>query len=147
MNIKRAIVPAAEAAPARSSRRCPATRAATLCVALATVGAVAPAGATTVGECLVTLDVLSELTAGAEFSSARADRDQAGLLGKVENAALKLDQAKFADSLQKLGDYRDKLGQLVDAAKINAQDGAELLDGLDAATACICQISPSDCAP
>ena len=95
-----------------------------------------PAQATTISECQALIGVLITDTQAATTLSAK---DEAALLGKAQNASLKLDQAKFADALQKLVDYQNTLNALHSAAKpkIGANDYATLSADVAAAIACV----------
>jgi hypothetical protein len=94
-----------------------------------------PAQATTISECQAVIGVLITDTQAATLSA----KDESALLGKAQNASLKLDQAKFADALQKLVDYQNTLNALHGAAKpkISAADYATLSADVAAAIACV----------
>jgi hypothetical protein len=110
-------------------------------LAIATGAAVAtPAHATTtVGECRVLIEDLSANTAAAT-SLGRAG---AGLVAKADAAAIKLDENKTADALEKLLDYDSTLDALLSAAKpkVSEIDHATLNTEVEAAIACIGDIS------
>lgn len=98
----------------------------------------APAAkATTISECEAQLDVLALQVQGVELTGRNADKDLAGLAGKVADAKLKLGQGKFADAFYKLDDFIDKLNQLLAAGKISRSSFDELYQGATAAKVCI----------
>lgn len=99
-----------------------------------------PARATTVSECKTLLDTLILETQSVTITGRNADRDRAGLLAKLTNAEIKLDQGKFADAIQKLQDYEAKVNQLLAAGNISLTDASTLLTGADEAIACIRQL-------
>ena len=75
----------------------------------------------------------------AEFLGKQADRDEASLLAKLDDAQAKLDAGKTADALGKLDDFRSKVIAFRDAPKpkIGTEDAQRLLDAVDALIACI----------
>jgi len=97
------------------------------------------ANAQTVSDCEAKIDVLITETKGAELLSKRAEMDRAGLIGKLKNALIKLDELKIGDAIQKVEDYRAKVVQLRDAGKpkISAKSAATLLTGADDVLACL----------
>jgi FIMAH domain-containing protein len=99
-----------------------------------------PACATTVSECKALIDTLITETQGVTITGRNADKDRAGLLGKLSNAEIKLDQGKFADAIQKLQDYETKVNQLLAAGNISSTDANTLLSGAEAAITCISQL-------
>ena len=96
-----------------------------------------PAQAETVTECQNKIDVLSGQTAEASFTGKNADKDRAGLLGKLDNASEKLDRGKNADAIQKLTDFRDTVATLNTQGKIDPDDANTLISGANDAIACI----------
>jgi len=101
--------------------------------------AAVPSQASTVSYCMELIDVLANETAGVEFLSRNAARDEASLLGKLERARMKLDQGKFADAIQKLDDFIAAVVSMRDAAKpkISSGDAALLIEGAEEVIACI----------
>ncbi len=89
---------------------------------------------TAISTCQTTIDNLSAATTSTAFTNAK---DQTGLLGKLSDAKVKLDQAKFADAVQKLNDYIFKLNQLIPAGKVDGAAGASLIAGANDAITCI----------
>jgi hypothetical protein len=103
------------------------------------------AQATTVSECQTAIANLKTETTSIAITGRNADKDRAGLIGKLDAAAFSLDQAKFCDAIQKLNDYRAKVNQLIAAGKINTDPmssptAQDLLTGADNAIACINQL-------
>ena len=67
-------------------------------------------------------------------------KDRPGLLDKLNEAGLKVDQAKFCDAVLKLNDFKVKVNALIAAGKINQDPaagttGQELLNDADATIA------------
>jgi hypothetical protein len=98
-----------------------------------------PASATTVDECKVLIDVVQTTLDGVVIGGGNPDRTRSSLESKLAGAKIKLDQAKVADALKKLGQFRDKIVELRDAAKpkIDAGDAQSLIDAVDDAIACV----------
>ena len=90
-------------------------------------------------------DLIAALKAQTQVVKFTSAKDQAGLLGKLDDATQKLSLGKLADAVLKLQDYTAKVQQLVSAGKIaagTAADGTvvppqDLLDGAATAIACI----------
>jgi hypothetical protein len=100
------------------------------------------AHATTVTEIQAMIASLRTKTEGVAITGKAADKDRASLLGKLNEASLKVDQAKFCDAIQKLNDFKVKVNQLIAAGKINQDPalgttGQELLADADATIAAI----------
>lgn len=93
--------------------------------------------ATTVTECSSDILALRGATQGAMFYGKNAEVDRANLIGKLANSQIKLNQAKLADAVQKLTDFRDKVSTLSTTGKIDAVDAAELVVGANDAILCI----------
>lgn len=96
-----------------------------------------PAYAATVTECQAQIESLRAQTQQATFVGKNADKDQAGLLAKLDNASTKLAAGNNTDAIQKLTDFRDRITLLVEQSKINNDDGVALITGADQAIACI----------
>ena len=113
-------------------------------VALMLLAAAAPAGATTsAADCQAKIAALRTATLGATFTGQNAAKDQAGLVGKLDSAAAKLDQGKVADALQALTQFRNRVIDLDAQAKIRHDDAITLLAGADDAIACVQNLSSS----
>ena len=116
-------------------------------VAFAAVAAVmfaaVVAHATTVSECQAIIAGLKTKTQAVAIAGRSAEtKDRPGLILKLDEANLKLDQAKFCDSIQKLNDFKARVNQLAAAGRINQDPNAgttaqELLADADAAIACV----------
>jgi hypothetical protein len=97
--------------------------------------------ATTVSEAQAMIASLKAKTTTVAISGKQAEtKDRPGLIGKLNEAALKVDQAKFCDAIQKLNDFKVKVNQLINAGSINQDPnlgttGQELLTDADAAIA------------
>ena len=98
--------------------------------------------AQTVSECQAIIANLKAKTQTVAISGKNAEKDRAGLTLKLDEATLKIDQAKFCDAIQKLNDFKVRVNQLVAAGKINQDPalgttGQELLTDADAAINCL----------
>ena len=98
------------------------------------------AHATTVTEVQAMIASLKAKSTTVVLSGKSADKDRTNLLDKLNEASLKVDQAKFCDSIAKLNDFKTKINQLISAGKINQDPaagttGQELLNDADAAIA------------
>ena len=81
-------------------------------------------------------------TEGVIITGKAADKDRAGLLVKLNEATLKVDQAKFCDAIAKLNDFKVRVNALIAAGKINQDPalgttGQELLNDADATIAAL----------
>lgn len=98
--------------------------------------------ASTVTECKAIIAGLKTKSSTVAIAGKQADKDRATLTLKLNEADLKLDQAKFCDAVLKLNDFKVKVNQLAAAGRINQDPaagttGAELLSDADAAIACV----------
>lgn len=90
-------------------------------------------------------DLIAALKAQTQVVQFTSAKDQAALLGKLDEATQKLSLGKLVDAVQKLQDYSAKVQQLVAQGKIRAGTAADgtavtpqmLLDGAAMAIACI----------
>ena len=89
------------------------------------------------GQCQVEIANLRTATADATFIGKNAEKDEAGLIGKLDSASAKLGEGKNADAIQSLNDFRDKVIMLNAQGKIDPEDAAALIAGADDAIACI----------
>jgi hypothetical protein len=111
--------------------------------ALAMFVAAPLAHATTVTEVQAMIASLRTKTEGVAITGKSAEtKDRPGLLGKLNEAALKVDQGKFCDAVAKLNDFKARVNQLIVAGKINQDPalgttGQELLNDADATIAAI----------
>ena len=110
--------------------------------ALAMFVAAPLAHATTITEVQAMLASLKAKTTTVTITGKQADKDRAGLLDKLNEATLKVDQAKFCDAIAKLNDFKVRVNALIAAGKINQDPslgttGQELLTDADAIIAAI----------
>ncbi len=108
-----------------------------LFVALSVLALALPARAQTVPDCQTTISALAEATTNAKFIGKNAEKDRAGLVGKLDSAKNKLNEGKAADAVQALTQFGDKVDALDDQGKIDPNDARSLIAGADEATACI----------
>src|SRR5215203_1334926 len=76
--------------------------------------------ATTISECQADIANLRTETQAATITGKNAAKDQAGLIGKLDGAAVELDKGKFCDSIKKLNDFKTKVNQLIAGGSIDA---------------------------
>lgn len=110
--------------------------------ALAMFVAAPLAHATTVTEVQAMIASLRTKTEGVVITGKSADKDLAGLVGKLNEATLKVDQGKFCDAIVKLNDFKARVNALIVAGKINQDPavgttGQELLNDADATIAAL----------
>jgi hypothetical protein len=115
---------------------------AVLALAMATLTIVPQTSASTISECQALIAALRAETESVAITGKNADKDRAGLLGKLDNASVALDRVKLCDSIRKLTDFRDRVNQLIVAGKINNDPtagvtGQDLVDGANEAIACV----------
>jgi len=68
--------------------------------------------------CVAAISTLADQTAKATFTSRSAEKDELGLLGKLQLGADKVCTGKPADAVQKLQDYLTQVQRLICAGKI-----------------------------
>lgn len=101
------------------------------------------AHATTVTEVQAMLASLKTKTEGVVLTGKSGEtKDRPGLLEKVNESVLKVDQAKFCDAIAKLNDFKVRVNALIAAGKINQDPalgttGQELLNDADATIAAL----------
>lgn len=100
------------------------------------------AHATTITEVKAMITSLQAKTTSVIITGKSAEKDRTGLLDKLNEANLKLDQAKFCDSIAKLNDFKAKVNALIAAGRINQDPalgttGQELLADADAIIAAL----------
>ncbi|HEX5602067.1 MAG TPA: hypothetical protein VFX63_05925 [Pyrinomonadaceae bacterium] len=111
--------------------------------ALALFVAAPLAQATTVTEVQQMIANLKAKTTGVVITGKSAEnKDRPGLLDKLNEASLKVDQAKFCDAIAKLNDFKVRVNALIVAGKINQDPaagttGQELLNDADAIIAAL----------
>jgi hypothetical protein len=108
-----------------------------LLAAPATVVPVTPAVAQTAADCEAQIAALGTAAGGVAISGKNAEKDRAGLTGKLNDASTELAKGKNADAAKKLADFKVKVQQLADAQRISSTDAATLLAQADAAIACV----------
>jgi hypothetical protein len=109
----------------------------TLLAAPATVVPVTPAVAQTAADCEAQIAALGNAAGGVAISGKNAEKDRAGLAGKLSDASTELAQGKNVDAAKKLADFKIKIQQLADAQRISSTDAATLLAQADTAIACV----------
>ena len=103
------------------------------------------ANATTIGECDAMIGVVRTQLDATEITGRNADRNRSGLESKLDNASIKLNQAKFSDSIQKLTDFGYTVDELATpkikkgctANKMSPEDASVLINGVNEAIACV----------
>jgi hypothetical protein len=98
--------------------------------------------ATTVTEVQAMIASLRTKTETVIITGKQSEKDRNGLIGKINEASLKVDQAKFCDAAGKLNDFKVKVNALIAAGKINQDTtagttGQELLNDADAIIAAL----------
>ena len=98
--------------------------------------------ATTVSEVQAMITNLKAKTTTVVITGKSAEKDRTGLLDKLNEASLKVDQAKFCDAIVKVNDFKTRVNALITAGKINQDPavgttGQELLNDADAIIASI----------
>lgn len=106
-----------------------------------------PAQAQTVGECQTKIDTLKAQTAGATFPGQNAAKDEAGLIGKLDSATLKLERGKYDDALANLQSFRAKVVTLDQQGKIDHEDALGLIIGADETIACVQGLTDAQSTP
>jgi hypothetical protein len=106
--------------------------------ALALFVAAPLAHATTVTEVQAMIASLKAKTTNVIITGKAAEtKDRPGLLDKLNEASLKVDQAKFCDAIAKLNDFKTRVNHLISVGRINQDPtagttGQELLNDADA---------------
>jgi hypothetical protein len=100
------------------------------------------AHATTITEVQAMIASLKTKTETVAITGKSADKDLAGLVAKLNEASLKVDQGKFCDAIAKLNDYKARVNALIVAGRINQDPalgttGQELLNDADATIAAL----------
>ena len=101
--------------------------------------------ATTVTEVQAMIGSLKTKTETVAITGKSADKDLNGLVAKLNEAALKVDQAKFCDAIVKLNDFKARVNALIAAGRINQDPtlgttGQDLLNDADASIAALNQL-------
>lgn len=114
--------------------------------ALAMFAAAPLAQATTITEVQAMIGSLREKSTSVIITGKSAEnKDRPGLLAKLNEGTLKLDQGKFCDSITKLNDFKARVNALIADGKINQDPtlgttGQELLSDADAIIASLNQL-------
>src|SRR5215216_2108763 len=100
------------------------------------------AQATTITEVQAMITTLKTKTTSVLITGKSADKDTTGLVAKLDEASLKVDQAKFCDAIAKLNDFKARVNALIAAGRINQDPalgttGQELLNDADAIIAAL----------
>src|SRR5687768_17470005 len=100
------------------------------------------AHATTITEVQAMIASLRAKTETVAITGKQADKERLALLNKINEASLKLDQAKFCDSIAKLNDFKASVNHLITVGRINQDPalgttGTELLADADAIIAAL----------
>ena len=108
--------------------------------ALSIAFAVRPAGASQ--DCQGLIAALRADTEVVALTGRNAEKNRAGLLGKLDDASTALDKGKLCGAIQKLTDFRNKVNQLIASGSINTDPtagvtGQDLVNGANEAIACI----------
>jgi len=98
--------------------------------------------ATTVTEVQAMIASLNSKVTTVTITGKSAEKDRTGLLDKLNEASLKVDQAKFCDAIAKLNNFKTSVNALIAAGKINQDPalgttGTELLADADAIIAAL----------
>jgi hypothetical protein len=97
-----------------------------------------PAQAETVADCQAKIATLKVQTQQATFFGQNAEKNETGLVTKLDNASAKLAEGKNADAIQKLTNFRDTVAALNTQGKINPDDANILISGAnDAINSCV----------
>lgn len=96
-----------------------------------------PAHAQTVDECQAEIAALRVQTEEATFIGQNAAKDEAGLIGKLDSASVKLNRGKYQDALANLQSFRDRVVTLDQQDKVGDEDAAKLIAGADEAISCV----------
>ena len=114
--------------------------------ALAMFAAAPLAQATTITEVQAMIGSLKAKTTSVIITGKSAEnKDRPGLLVKIDEGTLKLDQGKFCDAVAKLSDFKVRVNALIADGKINQDPaagttGQELLSDADAIIAALNQL-------
>ena len=101
------------------------------------VSYLAPAAKANVTDCLTLIGALAQDVSNVAITGQNAEKDRAGLESKLSAAAVKVNQVKLADAVQKLNDFVAKVQQLAAAGRISATDAQRLITEANNIIACI----------
>jgi hypothetical protein len=114
----------------------------TLALALSPVLAALQVNASTISECQALIAALRTDSEGVVIVGKNAEKNRAGLIGKLDNASVALDRVKLCDAIRKLTDFRNKVNQLIASGSINNDPnagvtGQDLVNDANEAIACV----------
>ena len=115
---------------------------AALALALSPVFTALQVNASAVQDCQALIADLRVDTVAVVITGKNAEKNRAGLIGKLDAASTSLSRGKLCDAIRKLTDFRDKVNQLIASGSINNDPaagvtGQDLVNGADEAIACI----------
>lgn len=98
--------------------------------------------ASMVQDCQTLIAALRADTEAVVITGKNAEKNRAGLLGKLDAASADLAKGKLCGAIAKLNDFRNKVNQLIASGSINSDPnvgvtGQDLVDDATAAIACI----------
>jgi hypothetical protein len=96
-----------------------------------------PRASTFTVSCGAELEEVGAAIATAVFEGRKAESDRSNLLAKLENAAVKVGQAKYADAADKLLDISDTATALAGAEKPKLVSAEGINTAVIAAIACV----------
>ena len=99
--------------------------------------------AQSISDCQALITALRVKTQTVQITSNNAEKDLGGLVAKLNESAVKLDQAKFCDSIAKLNDFKARVQQLSAAGRLSFEDADQLSRAADAAIACVVNVATS----
>jgi hypothetical protein len=88
-------------------------------------------------DCQSLIAALRADTEAVQLVGKNASKDLSGLLAKLDESIVKLDEGKFCDSIAKLADFKARVQQLSGAGKLPADAADQLSGDADAAIACV----------
>jgi hypothetical protein len=111
-------------------------------LAMATLTIAPQASASPVQDCQALIGTLRAATETVTITGKNAEKDRAGLLGKLDAASADLNSGKLCGAIRKLTDFRNKVNQLIAAGKINTDPnagvtGQDLVVGANESIACV----------
>ena len=115
---------------------------AVLALAVSPAFVVRQATASMVQDCQTLIGALRTDTEAVVITGRNADKNRAGLLGKLDAASADLAKGKLCGAIRKLDDFRVKVNQLIASGSINTDPavgvtGQDLVNDATAAIACI----------
>ena len=113
-----------------------------LALAFSPAFVVRQASASMVQDCQTLITALRADTEAVVITGKNADKNRAGLLGKLDAASADLAKGKLCGAIAKLNDFRNKVNQLIASGSINTDPavgvtGQDLVNDATEAIACI----------